>query len=274
MKPFLKWAGGKQNLIKHLIPFVPEDYQERTYFEPFLGAGTMFFELSPKRAVLSDLNPHLMNCIEMVRKNPRRMHSYLLVHKRKSCEDYYYKVRRLFNKKIDSCSTAQAARFVYLNKTCFNGIFRVNKSGLFNVPYGYRDRAAIPSLGDLLAPSRRLKRAKLLCFSYENVITLVDEDSFVYIDPPYPPIGENSSFNHYTAKRFGKLDQERLAEFAGQLDSLGCSVMISNADTKTMRQLYSGWFISSTEVTRYITCKSEKHRVKELVITNYKPKHM
>ena len=141
--PLLRWAGGKTQLLSRLIGFVPPDYADRTYHEPFLGAGALFFALQPPKAVLSDANFHLISCYEHVRDNWTALNRYLSEHAKKTNKPYYYRTRTLYNK--SDYSAAQAARFIYLNKTCFNGIFRVNSRGEFNVPYGWKEPPALPS---------------------------------------------------------------------------------------------------------------------------------
>ena len=140
--PLLRWIGGKQHLVRRLLPFVPADYRKRCYREPFLGAGSMFLALRPKRAWLADANQHLIRCYEAVRDSHGRVSAYLRDHAGKDCEGHYYSVREDYNRRPPSA--AQAARFLYLNRTCFNGIFRVNTCGEFNVPYGYKDHPIFP----------------------------------------------------------------------------------------------------------------------------------
>jgi len=270
IKPFLRWAGGKQNLIKFLIKFVPEGYNKHNYYEPFLGAGSMFFKIIPNNATLSDYNFHLINCYKMIAEYPYKIHDLLKLLLRNNSKEYYYKIRTNFNKNIKEFSYVQAAKFIYLNKTCFNGIYRVNKEGTFNVPYGRKEHLSIPTLEYFNNLSLILKKVKLECFSYEKIDNLVKEGDFIYLDPPYPPLNGSSYFSHYTKDRFFSADQKRLAVFAEKLSNKGCKILISNADTKEIRKLYFKWYKKSINVVRYISCKSERKRVKELAITNYK----
>lgn len=147
IKPFLKWAGGKTNLVDDIVSFIPEDYDKGTYWEPFLGSGALFFKLRPSKAVLSDINPYLIHCFEAIQQNPDAVGVYLQKHKKAHCKRHYYKVREQF--KRCGLSVAQASRFIYLNKSCFNGLFRVNKNGVFNVPFGRRKTLALPTNHDL-----------------------------------------------------------------------------------------------------------------------------
>jgi len=267
VKPFLKWAGGKQQIVKHLLARLPGNVKERTYREPFLGGGSLFFALQPKKAVISDANEHLIHCYKWVRERPNLIAEYLRDHEQKNSEEYYYKVREFYNKATNSA--AQAARFIYLNKACFNGIFRVNMNGIYNVPYGKRKHPAFPSIDHLGNVSKALESATLLVKSFEDALRGVNKNDFVYLDPPYPPLNSTSYFTHYTSDKFNNKDQEKLASVVKDLDRTGCLFMISNADTERIQQLYKRFRIMPLSVTRFITCKSTRHKVDELVITNY-----
>lgn len=269
LKPFLRWAGGKQNLLKYLLKYVPEDYMKNTYFEPFLGAGSLFLALRPRKAVISDLNSYLIHCYKAILQNPREVHRNLKIHAKKNSKIYYYRIRDLFNENTKLISFAQAARFIYLNKTCFNGIYRVNRNGFFNVPYGYKKKPYMPTLGMMYIISELLQKAVIYCMSYENILPLARKGDFIYLDPPYPSISTKPNFRHYTKERFDESDQEKLWFLAEQLKRIGCKVLISNANTKKIRHLYKEWNIEKIEVVRYITCKKKKHTLNELLITNY-----
>ncbi len=265
--PFLRWAGGKRQLRKTLLTFLPEDINQRTYREPFLGGGSLFFAIQPKSAVLSDANEHLIRCYEFVRDEPALVARYLRIHANKDGETYYYLVRDQYNSSL--FSPAQAARFVYLNKTCFNGIFRVNSKGKFNVPYGQKKRPAIPDENELNSVSSILKKASLRASSFQQALAEASKGDFIYLDPPYPPLNGTAYFTHYTSDRFSEQDQIRLADRVCELDKTGCLLMISNADTPLVRRLYRAYNLVSLPVTRFLTCKAIRHKVKELIITNY-----
>jgi DNA adenine methylase len=265
--PFLRWAGGKRQLRKTLLTFLPEDMDQRTYREPFLGGGSLFFAIQPKSAVLSDANEHLIHCYEFVRDDPKLVARYLRLHASRDTESYYYRVREEYNRA--SFSAAQAARFIYLNKTCFNGIFRVNTKGRFNVPYGRKESPAIPSDSDLTSIAGILKNASLLASSFERALENTARGDFIYLDPPYPPLNGTAYFTHYTSDRFSEQDQKNLAQRVHELDRNGCMIMISNADTPLIRHLYDKYKLVSLPVVRYLTCKSIRHKVRELLITNY-----
>lgn len=268
LEPFLRWAGGKRRLVPHLLRAVPSRVHERKYHEPFVGAASLFLALQPKRAVLSDANEHLIECYKWIRKSPALVASYLQGHLSRNSEKYYYKVRDLYNR--SPSSAAQAARFIYLNKACFNGIFRVNMKGSFNVPYGHKEPPLIPSQESLEGISTLLKRSSLQARPFESALSDVEKGEFVYLDPPYPPLNGTSYFTHYTADRFGDADQTRLADAVAELSDRGALFMMSNADTPLIRRIYSNYYFVELSVVRYVSCKAVKHRASELIITNYR----
>ena len=265
--PFLRWAGGKRQLRKTLLTFLPTDIRQRTYREPFLGGGSLFFAIRPRSAVLSDANEHLIRCYEFVRDQPALVARYLQWHSSKDSETYYYRVRDKYN--ASSFSAAQAARFIYLNKTCFNGIFRVNTEGRFNVPYGHKNSPAIPDENELNNIATVLIKASLQAATFERALAGASGGDFIYLDPPYPPLNGTAYFTHYTCGRFSEQDQAKLATQVHELNRRGCLLMISNADTPLIRRLYRNYELVSLPVIRFLTCKSVRHKVKELVITNY-----
>jgi len=267
IEPLLRWAGGKRFLVNRFTKFIPADLYERVYHEPFLGSGSFFFALRPNKAKLSDANEHLINCYKFVREYPELIANYLLKHKNRNSEEYYYEVRKNYNRL--SFSAAQAARFIYLNRTCFNGIFRVNLEGEFNVPYGWKENPIIPDKDWLHKASAALKRVALKSLPFEKALTAASSGDFIYLDPPYPPLNNTSNFNRYTKDRFSLDDHKRLAQIVYNLDNQGCLIMMSNADIPLIRKLFWRYNVFSLPVTRYMTCKSKKHRVRELVITNY-----
>ncbi len=267
IRPLLRWIGGKQHLVRRLVPFVPADYKKRCYREPFLGAASMFLALRPEHARLADANEHLIRCYEAVRDSHHRVSAYLREHAAKDCPDHYYAVREEYNRRCPSA--AQAARFLYLNRTCFNGVFRVNTRGRYNVPYGYKDHPIFPDREVLATVSQALGEAELVANDYKDSLAAAEPGDFLYLDPPYPPLNGTSYFTHYTKDRFDADDQRTLAESVCELDKQGCLFMMSNADTHMIRRLYRNFHVTRLPVTRYVTCKATKHRVGELVITNY-----
>lgn len=268
-KPFLRWAGGKTRSIpfleKHLPPNVSSMHR---YYEPFIGAGSLFFHIKPSKAILSDNNKDLIECYETVQKRPDAILTYLGQYLSNTCEEYYYKMREKYN--TSKHSIARAALFIYLNKTCFNGIWRVNKKGEFNVPYGFKEPPALPSKEELRNVSISLSNVELIHSDYKEAVKNAKRDDFIYFDPPYLPINGTSCFTRYTRDRFTKDDHDELALLAKKLTSKGCYVLISNADGPYIRSLYEDDFnIFELEVTRWIRSDGKRYKVKEVAITNY-----
>jgi len=228
-KPILKWAGGKGRLLPQYEPLFPE--RIGTFFEPFLGSAAVFFHLWNKgrvpKAVLYDLNKHLIATYRAVKNQPEMVIERLRRHAKAHCRQYYYEVVRPANPKglVD-----QAARVIYLNKTCFNGLWRVNSKGQFNVPMGSYKNPRICNAEAIRAASEALQHARLKPGPYEAVLVDAQASDFVYLDPPYHPISDTSRFTSYTARDFGREQQQALAQHFCSLDEKGCLVMLSNSD--------------------------------------------
>lgn len=271
-KPFLRWAGGKVHSVPFLLRHLPRDFTEPyTYFEPFLGAGSLFFSLRPQRAVLSDNNRDLIESYKAIQKSPILISEYSNEHRRMTSEHYYYEMRSKYNS--SKPSICRAALFIYLNKTCFNGIWRVNKKGEFNVPYGKQEHPSLPSKEELLRISEVLASTEIVCCDYKDIIDKVQKSDFVYLDPPYPPLSDTSNFTQYTSDGFAQEDHEELALFADDLTQKGCYVLISNSDTGYIRSLYQSNFnIFELEVTRLLRADGHRYKVREIGITNYEVK--
>jgi DNA adenine methylase len=268
--PFLRWAGGKSKILSLLAPLAPPKSEYTRYVEPFLGSGALFFHFRPEHALLADANPHLINCYRQVAKRPLDVWLLLKTHRRHHSRDYYLSVRELGLQ--EGSPIERAARFIYLNKSAFNGIYRVSMAGKFNVPFGPSPSGlAIPSKQRLLAASAALRRAILHAASFEITCELARKGDFVYLDPPYPPLGSSANFTHYTSDRFGPRDQERVATAFKSLDRKGCLVMLSNSDQRQIRALYRGYRITSLEVTRWLGSNGKRFQVDEIVVTNYRP---
>jgi len=267
-RPILKWAGGKSRLLDQLHARLPAAYGR--YFEPFLGGGALFFSAAPRVAVLGDLNGDLMNVYRSVAEAPEVVGRLLSRHKRAHCEAYYYHIRAKWNARSARQTTAsRAAQFLYLNKTCFNGLYRVNRQGQFNVPIGRYVNPTIfePSL--LLAASRALQTATLLDGDYQAVAAQAKEGDFVYFDPPYHPRNATSSFTSYTASAFHTDDQAQLRDVADALVERGCVVVLSNSDTPLVRDLYSGWAQEVVLCRRSINSKAaSRGPIAELLLTH------
>lgn len=270
-KPFLRWAGGKRRIVTHLIDRMPSK-KIGHYWEPFLGSGALFFAISPEKAVLSDVNSELISCYKFLAKDPDLVFRYLKDHLVKDSETYYLKIRDYFNDR--RFSAAQAARFLYLNRAGFNGIFRVNQNGKYNVPYGQKSPPPSPGRGELRTASKSLQNAQIFDLPFNDLFEEIQpkENDFIYFDPPYPPLNEETAyFTHYTDQKFYWTDHEALATQAGELAELGCNVMISNSDTAEVRAIYNStiWTKNKLPVTRWIAANGNRKRVDELIITNY-----
>jgi len=268
--PFLRWAGGKSKLVGKLSELSPPSGSYRRYIEPFLGSGALFFRLLPSEAILADANKHLINCFRQVKASPSEVWDYLQVHMKNHSKEYYLSIRRDALERGNPVE--RAAAFIYLNKAAFNGIFRVNRSGQFNVPYGpSQSGPAIPSKERLIAASAALSQATLLAASFELTCDRASSGDFVYLDPPYPPIDQTSYFTHYTANRFSMDDQIQVSKSFRELDRRGCLVMLSNSDQPRIRSLYKGFYINELKVTRWLGSNGKRYQVDEIVITNFDP---
>ena len=263
-KPFLKWAGGKSKIADRIATFI-NPTPNATYFEPFLGGASVFFRSAPIRAVLSDENAALISTYECVRDKPAEVHESLRLLAGDHSAEHYYAVRSDFNSGLGS-KVDQAARFIYLNKAGFNGIYRVNQQGRYNVPHGNRLRLALPTLAELMLVSKALEGAALINADFELAVAHAVAGDVVYFDPPYPALNGTSFFNHYTADRFSGSEQQRVADVAHELRERGCNIVISNADTEEVRALYPGWKTVDIELRRWITSAKVKHFVREVIL--------
>lgn len=267
MKPIIKWAGGKGRLLPEITERLPKTFGR--YFEPFAGGAALFFSLAPERAVLADANADLINLYRMVATYPAEVIAQLDYHRVHHCEAYYYGVRARWNDR--GCArdhTDRAAAFIYLNKTCFNGLWRVNRAGQFNVPFGKYANPKICDPEALLAASAALARADLRCADYRVAVDDAERGDFVYFDPPYDTTAAN--FTSYTADAFGRDQQRELAGTARALDARGCHVMVSSSDTIFIRALYKGFRTSRVKCARAINSNAAKRgAVNELIIVNY-----
>jgi DNA adenine methylase len=266
-KPFLRWAGGKTKFVQEILSRLPVLPPGATYYEPFLGAGAVFLAYAPQRAVLSDLNPDLVHTFTAVRNHPAEVVRRLYALHYRDTEDSYYRIREQFNRGGSACM--QAARFIFLNQTSFNGIYRVNRQGQYNVPYGFKTDPNIPGKRDLESASVILKNAVIKLADYKQAVTNAAAGDVVYLDPPYPPLNGTSYFTHYTKERFASEDQIEVANTARKLCDRGCTVIVTNADTPLIRRLYAEWSVSEITRPRWVTTSRHKHRVVELIFTSY-----
>lgn len=264
--PFIKWAGGKRNLIPTIKEYMPPREKINKYFEPFLGGGALFFHLQRQDSILSDANQELIELYTIVRDKVEELIETLKIHK--NDEDYYYEVRA--QKKEDLTPVQRAARFIFLNKTCFNGLYRVNSKGLFNVPFGRYKNPKICDEEGLRSASLVLKNSVLIDKDFAEVVKQAHITDFIYFDPPYQPISKTSSFTSYTIKKFDETEQRRLARIYTELAEKGCFVMLSNSNAPLIRELYNGFQIHEVQANRAISSKADgRGKIKELLIVNY-----
>ncbi|MBD1872733.1 DNA adenine methylase [Nodosilinea sp. FACHB-131] len=265
-RPFLKWAGGKSRLLSQYEPFLPTAID--TYYEPFLGGGAMFFHLvgRARRSVLGDINPELVNVYCCVRDRVELLIRHLWDHQRRHNPDYYYQVRQRQNLRSP---VERAARLIYLNKTCYNGLYRENSQGHFNVPVGNYKNPTICDPSLLRAASAALQTAEIHTFSFEMLLERsLSPGDFVYFDPPYHPLSSTSSFTGYSRYGFTGADQERLAAVFRTLVSQGQRVMLSNSDCEFIRELYQGFTMHPILAARAINSRAGRRgKIGELLIT-------
>lgn len=272
-KPFVKWAGGKRQIIDKLKRYVPDEFD--TYYEPFIGGGALLFELSPRRAVINDSNEELMNVYSVLcdEEKFKKMCSVLNHYEKEHCEEFYYDIRnkdRNKNAYKRLSDYTRAARTIYLNKACFNGLYRVNSKNEFNVPFGKKERVNTYDGGNLITVSNYLTMndVEILSVDFEESVKNAKKGDFIYFDPPYD--SETSTFNSYTEDGFGKDEQIRLAKVFKELDSRGCYVMLSNHNTSLINDLYKNFNIHVIEAKRNINSNGKKRgKVKEVIITNF-----
>lgn len=271
-KPFLKWCGGKTVLLPEILPRLPKKIN--TYFEPFLGGGAVFFALAAEgrfeRVVLGDMNQELITTYGAIRNELYEVLRLLKAHAAKHSEEYFYKVRAQTepSDKRANLSAYVAARFIYLNRTCFNGLYRVNRQGRFNVPFGRYANPTICDEENLRAVSQVLRGVTLTSIDFQNTTFVAKKGDAVYFDPPYVPISETSNFTAYSAGGFGLGEQERLRDCFATLDRRGVHVLLSNSDTPLVRKLYKGFKIETVEAPRRVNSKgSARGNVKELLIS-------
>lgn len=262
--PFLKWAGGKRGLLPELEKRVPKF--SGTYFEPFLGGGALFFHLEPKTALLSDANAYLVETYKCVRDDPRAVIE-LLEHKVNE-ESFYYRERDAELERLSAFG--RAARFVYLNRTCFNGLYRVNKKGKFNVPFGGYKSPDIVGRERILQASAALAGADVFAIDFEVAVAGALRDSFVYFDPPYAPVSKTSSFTAFEKGGFGEREQERLRDLCLALVGRGVPFLLSNSDCPFTRDLYASpkLRIETVFAKRAINSKGDRRgAVPELLVS-------
>ena len=291
-KPFLKWAGGKTQLINEIENALPHEITNSkfTYVEPFVGSGAVLFWmlnnfLNLEKAVINDINADLINTYKIIAEKPQELISILKIlqnefHALEGNEEnkkrYYYEKRALYNSRKEEQS-GQAALFIFLNRTCFNGLYRVNRKNEYNVPMGGYKRPTICNTENILAVHEALKKVEILCGDFEQTLDHANQNSFFYFDPPYKPLSETSSFTSYSKDEFNDKEQIRLRDFCQTLDNVGHKWMLSNSDVKEKNpddtffdDIYSNFLIERVDAKRSINANPNKRgKLKELLITNY-----
>lgn len=274
--PFLKWVGGKGKLLTQLLPLLPSGVERMRHVEPFAGGAAMFFARAPERAVLRDFNRSLVDTYLAVRDEVDSVIGELETLQMSHAAGSYYGVRDRYNSAVSGGSKRQprserAAMFIYLNKTCFNGLHRVNRRGEFNVPEGRYKNPRILDETTLRSASRALARADIAQAGFEEMLDYVRPGDFVYLDPPYEPVSETASFTAYAAgDGFSRADQTRLRDVVVELDRRGAKVMLSNSDVPFIRELYAQFRIDVVAAPRAINCDARgRGLVSEVVVRNY-----
>lgn len=272
-RPIVKWAGGKGQLLPELLKRMPPSFGR--YYEPFAGGAALFFRLSPHlqsgQAYLNDLNAELIQLYQIVKEEVHTLIQLLRQHAqnyRHNPEAYYYQVRALQPAELSPAE--RAARFIFLNKTCYNGLYRVNRSGQFNVPFGRYKNPTILNTEGLLAASLALQKATLTQADFEEAVQDARAGDFVYFDPPYHPVSRTANFTSYTDVPFDEAQQVRLARLYRQLHERGCYVMLSNSDTPLVHELYQDFDIHVVPANRAINSNARRRKgITEVIVCNF-----
>jgi DNA adenine methylase len=275
IQPFVKWVGGKRGLLSQITPLLPKKFNN--YFEPFVGGGALFFELQKqgklegKKVYLFDINSELINTYQVVKSYPSELIKKLLEFKEKHSKEFYYDVRVWDREEnfLELDNITRASRFIYLNKTCFNGLYRVNKKNQNNVPIGSYKNPKICDVDTIYSASYALQNATILNASYKDVLEYASKGDLVYFDPPYYPLTETSSFTSYSEFEFLQEQQIELFEIFRELDKKDCFVVHSNSDTQFINELYRDYDIEKIQANRFINSKSSgRGKISESLIRN------
>jgi len=267
LRPLFRWIGGKARLVHTIAPIIRCQLEHGgCYFEPFLGAGSVFCAVSPGKAVLGDANRHLMETYQCIRQAPREVEREVRLLESWNTPARYYGARTEFNN--SGVGARRAALFIFLNRTCFNGIWRVNTKGEFNVPFGARSNPLFPSREHIERVAEALETAELMCADFASTLDGVASGDTVYLDPPYPPLNGTAFFTHYTKERFGASEQVRLAKTVHSLNAKGVRLVLSNTDVPLVRDLYRGFTITEFNSRRFVASHGKRLRVRDLLITN------
>ena len=266
--PIVKWVGGKRQLMFELLKNMPKEYNR--YFEPFIGGGALFFELQPDNAYISDMNGELINHYQVVRDNVYELIADLQKHD--ITKEYFMEIRNIDRtKEYKSWSSVKkASRFIYLNRTCFNGMYRVNSKGEFNVPFGHYKNPRILDENNLINCSNLLQRTEIKQADFSEILKKVKKGDFVYFDPPYVPLSETSNFTSYTKDGFDMDMQFKLRDVCDELDTMGVKFLLSNSDTKLVNELYENYNIKKVFASRQINANADgRGKITEVLVRNY-----
>lgn len=270
LKPILKWVGGKRQLLTEIKKYIPDEYN--TYIEPFFGGGAVLFDIKPKKAVINDINDEIINVYKTIKDNPKELIKKLKTYKNE--EDVYYEIRNLDRTdKYNTLSNIEkASRIIYLNRTCFNGLYRVNSKGQNNVPYGKYKNPTICDEKNINNISSYFNKnnVEIKNLDFEKVLELAKEGDFVYLDPPYDPLTETASFVSYSKDGFDRKDQERLKKYCDLLTKNNVKFLLSNSSTDFIKELYKDYTIIEVNATRNISADTKgREKVKEVLIKNF-----
>ena len=269
--PVVKWVGGKRQLLPQILPLIPK--RMTAYCEPFLGGGAVLFALQPKRALVNDLNRDLMTVYRVIKEDADALIEHLSRHE--NTPEYFYRIRDLDRDKEAYAALSdveKASRLLYLNKTCYNGLFRVNASGAFNSPYGHYRRPNIVNEQTIRGVSRYFNTCDITFFSgdFAAVLEQVPEGGFVYLDPPYDPVSDTASFTGYNRGGFGREEQVRLKECCDALTARGVKFLLSNSATPFIRELYGSYRVSIVQARRAVnSVASRRGAIEEVLVRNY-----
>lgn len=276
LKPFIQWAGGKKQLLKHIIPLVPEEY--KVYHEPFIGGGALFFALQPKKAVINDNNKELINCYIQIRDNPDKLCNEINVLDKfyPDTEENYKTLRFMFNDRLNTgeYDMTCAALMLVLNRRCFNGLYRVNSDGEFNTSWGqvFHGKMDRVNLANVMNISKYLNEndIKICCKDFSEVCWEIQKDDFVFFDSPYIPMSETANFVRYTAQGFNDTLHQRLSVIYRYVASVGAKAILTNNDNEKARNLYAGYKIIPVQALRSINSDAKKRKTgKEIIVMNY-----
>lgn len=272
MTPVLKWAGGKSQLLPSIRAMMPTHYG--CYYEPFIGGAAVLLDVMPERAVINDINRQLVNLYRQLKKDSESVIQQIRKYDAIECDkDYYYLMRERYNGKIENeeLDVECAALMIWINKHCFNGLYRVNGKGLFNVPYNNKIKGKSMDEENLVAIGQYFRRVdiEIRCSDFEEACTSVQSGDFVYFDSPYVPESETADFTAYAKDGFGLPEHKRLARLFRELDQRGAKLMLSNNDVELVHSLYQGYHIMSLDVKRMINRDAAKRTGREVIVTNY-----